>query len=175
MITLMISCHCFLLITSTRPPFSTTRLYSSYKSRTLLSNNERGSPPFSFTIYDLHISDLHLSDLRLSDLHLSDLHLSDLHLSDLHLSDFHLSDLHFYDLHLSDLHLFDLHQSDLHLSDLHLLCHDWQAVDGGSPVLHESEEIVEEAFSGWIHVELVQLPSKVIEISHVFFVNIDNQ
>ena len=32
---LMISCHCFLLITSTRPPRATTRLYSSYRSSTL--------------------------------------------------------------------------------------------------------------------------------------------
>ena len=44
--------------------------------------------------------------------------------------------------------------------DRHLLCHDWEPVDGGAPVLHECEEIVEEAFSGGIHVELVQLPSR---------------
>jgi len=31
---LIISCHCFLLITSTRPPRATTRLYSSYRSNT---------------------------------------------------------------------------------------------------------------------------------------------
>ena len=31
---LMISCHCFLLMTSTRPPRAVTRLYSSYRSST---------------------------------------------------------------------------------------------------------------------------------------------
>ena len=31
---LMISCHCFLLITSTRPPLATTRLNNSYRSST---------------------------------------------------------------------------------------------------------------------------------------------
>ena len=31
---LMISCHCFLLMTSTRPPFSTTLLNNSYRSNT---------------------------------------------------------------------------------------------------------------------------------------------
>ena len=34
---LMISCHCFLLMTSTRPPRAVTRLYSSYRSRTCLA------------------------------------------------------------------------------------------------------------------------------------------
>ena len=34
---LMISCHSFLLITSTRPPLATTRLYSSYRSSTCLA------------------------------------------------------------------------------------------------------------------------------------------
>ena len=34
---LMISCHNFLLMTSTRPPRATTRLYSSYKSNTCLA------------------------------------------------------------------------------------------------------------------------------------------
>ena len=34
---LMISCHCFLLITSTRPPRAHTRLYSSYRSSTCLA------------------------------------------------------------------------------------------------------------------------------------------
>ncbi len=34
---LMISCHCFLLMTSTRPPLATTRLYSSYRSSTCLA------------------------------------------------------------------------------------------------------------------------------------------
>ena len=65
-----------------------------------------------------------------------------------------------------------LHLSALHHSYRHLLCHDRQAVDGGSPVLHECEEIVKEAFSGWVHVELVQLPSQVIEISKgkLFFI-----
>ena len=33
----MISCHCFLLITSTRPPRAVTRLYNSYRSRTCLA------------------------------------------------------------------------------------------------------------------------------------------
>ena len=31
---LMISCHCFLLITSTKPPRAQTKLYNSYKSKT---------------------------------------------------------------------------------------------------------------------------------------------
>ena len=44
---------------------------------------------------------------------------------------------------------------------------DWEPVDGGAPVLHECEEIVEEAFSSWIHVELVQLQSQVVQISNV--------
>ena len=34
---LMISCHCFLLMTSTRPPREVTRLYNSYKSKTCLA------------------------------------------------------------------------------------------------------------------------------------------
>lgn len=34
---LMISCHNFLLMTSTRPPLAITRLYSSYKSNTDLA------------------------------------------------------------------------------------------------------------------------------------------
>lgn len=34
---LMISCHNFLLMTSTRPPRATTRLYSSYRSSTCLA------------------------------------------------------------------------------------------------------------------------------------------
>ena len=51
-------------------------------------------------------------------------------------------------------------KEDLDLSDRHLLRHDWESVDGCAPVLHECEEIVEEAFSGRIHVELVQLPSR---------------
>ena len=34
---LMISCHSFLLMTSTRPPRSTTSLYSSYRSSTCLA------------------------------------------------------------------------------------------------------------------------------------------
>ena len=58
-------------------------------------------------------------------------------------------------------------KEDLHLADDHLLCHDWESVDGGAPVLHECEEIVEEAFSSWIHVELVQLQSQVVQISNV--------
>lgn len=33
----MISCHSFLLITSTRPPLAMTRLYNSYRSRTDLA------------------------------------------------------------------------------------------------------------------------------------------
>ena len=53
-------------------------------------------------------------------------------------------------------------KEDLQLSDRHLFCHDRESVDGGAPVLHECEEIVEEAFSGRIHVELVQLPGQVI-------------
>ena len=51
-------------------------------------------------------------------------------------------------------------KEDLDLSDRHLLRHDWESVDGCAPVLHECEEIVEEAFSGRIHVELVQLPGQ---------------
>ena len=31
---LMISCHCFLLMTSTSPPRAVTRLYNSYRSST---------------------------------------------------------------------------------------------------------------------------------------------
>ena len=58
-------------------------------------------------------------------------------------------------------------KEDLDLSDRHLLRHDWESVDGCAPVLHECEEIVEEAFSGRIHVELVQLQSKFIQISNV--------
>ena len=34
---LMTSCHSFLLITSTKPPLATTRLYNSYKSKTCLA------------------------------------------------------------------------------------------------------------------------------------------
>lgn len=34
---LMTSCHNFLLITSTKPPLATTRLYNSYKSNTCLA------------------------------------------------------------------------------------------------------------------------------------------
>ena len=34
---LMISCHCFLLMTSTKPPREVTRLYNSYKSKTCLA------------------------------------------------------------------------------------------------------------------------------------------
>ena len=51
-------------------------------------------------------------------------------------------------------------KEDLDLSDRHLLRHDWESVDRCAPVLHECEEIVEEAFSGRIHVELVQLSSQ---------------
>ena len=50
--------------------------------------------------------------------------------------------------------------------DLHLFCHDWEAVDGGAPVLHECEEIVKETFSGGVHVELVQLGGKLLETSN---------
>ena len=50
--------------------------------------------------------------------------------------------------------------------DLHLFCHDWEAVDGGAPVLHECEEIVKETFSGGVHVELVQLQGKLLEASN---------
>lgn len=34
---LMISCHCFLLMTSTSPPRAVTRLYNSYRSKTCLA------------------------------------------------------------------------------------------------------------------------------------------
>ena len=57
-------------------------------------------------------------------------------------------------------------KEDLHLFDLHLLCHDWEAVDGGAPVLHECEEIVKKTFSGGVHVELVQLGGKLLETSN---------
>ena len=57
-------------------------------------------------------------------------------------------------------------REDLHLFDLHLLCHDWEAVDGGAPVLHECEEIVKETFSGGVHVELIQLRGKLLETSN---------
>ena len=57
-------------------------------------------------------------------------------------------------------------KEDLHLFDLHLLCHDWEAVDGGAPVLHECEEIVKETFSGGVHVELIQLRRKLLETSN---------
>ena len=50
--------------------------------------------------------------------------------------------------------------------DLHLFCHDWEAVDGGAPVLHECEEIVKETFSGGVHVELIQLRGKLLETSN---------
>ena len=46
---LMTSCHCFLLMTSTRPPRATTRLYSSYRSSTcfaIMGNRLIGVPRF---------------------------------------------------------------------------------------------------------------------------------
>ena len=50
---LMISCHCFLLMTSTKPPLATTRLNSSYRSKTCLAMMGRRLIGVPIKIYGL--------------------------------------------------------------------------------------------------------------------------
>ena len=50
---LMISCHCFLLMTSTSPPLATTRLNSSYRSKTCLAMMGRRLIGVPIKIYGL--------------------------------------------------------------------------------------------------------------------------